>query len=379
MIGSNPLLRRIEKLRVNFDVLNPSIDNEYLARIFEAKAQSVGISPSEEDEATGVLIKNLDKTLNGGESCVLNKRVKERLLIEMKDKKDKTLMKFTQMVQRVLREFRQTTSSLTGILDLKYLTSTSSGVDRKADNKKRKSYDKETVVATQKKTCYTCGRPGHEGGSSCWSWNHPNANKDPNVSFRESKFGKIFNENIKKKDSKVLDLKMDGKVLPTRHDVYGNPWTGFVERVKPQGSSDKKKQKTQKRKGNDMYSSIQSYLNAFKASERVLVPCTIFNDINSINVNVLIDTGALQDNYISEDVAELLKRSTDKDLNFDNNFTCKLSLTDRELITNINLGGTSNVVSTLGKEIFNLKFLNEINLQYEILPCITANIFRERI
>ena len=26
-----------------------------------------------------VLIKNLDKTLNGGESCVLNKRVTERL------------------------------------------------------------------------------------------------------------------------------------------------------------------------------------------------------------------------------------------------------------------------------------------------------------
>jgi hypothetical protein len=86
---------------------------------------------------------------------------------------------------------------------------------------------------------------------------------------------------------------------------------------------------------------------------------------NFLTVTALIDSGALQDNYVSVDVAGWLLEQEQFLVN------CKKPKCNGK---SVNLGGTSFNKITLGNVAFHCKFLNEVSKKNEFLTCLNAKI-----
>jgi hypothetical protein len=136
--------------------------------------------------------------------------------------------------------------------------------------------------STDDATCDVCGRNNHES-SDCYMKFHPNANKS-NSKWVDSHFGKLFAE----RDPST-------KTLPLRYDINGNKVTippDVKERLVAMGKSSHGK----RRRG--------------ELNEEYLFKCSLINKnlplYKGLNINALLDTGALESNYISKDVEEKL-------------------------------------------------------------------------
>jgi hypothetical protein len=132
--------------------------------------------------------------------------------------------------------------------------------------------------------CYMCGRNGH-AGSECKNASHPHSNKNPSKRWIDTEIGKKYQ--TLDNSYKVLPfdkvISKDGKKLNQYDPNFKNK---FVN----------------KKEGMNVLSSIlSSYSNDFT---------TVFylqtRDNKSKAVHVLLDTGALTGDYISDEIAEYL-------------------------------------------------------------------------
>ena len=115
---------------------------------------------------------------------------------------------------------------------------------------------------------------------------------------------------------------------------------------------------------------IVSFINDNRITTKYFVQCYVStNDSNCLPVNVLVDTGALQGNYVSPTVADWLDKQdlVGKPL-------CIISKKEARKINSVNLAGTNISTQTLGIRSFNVKFFNEINKTCETLSCLRYTI-----
>ncbi len=91
------------------------------------------------------------------------------------------------------------------------------------------------------------------------------------------------------------------------------------------------------------------------------------NQTESIFIQVLLDTGAKDSNFVSTKVATLLR---ERKINDSSNSQCELSINDSTEILTVTLGGTNNFVSSFGNIACNFTFFNELNKMYETINCL---------
>jgi hypothetical protein len=174
--------------------------------------------------------------------------------------------------------------------------------------------------------CDVCGRANH-GSSDCYMIFHPNANRS-STNWAESYFGKQFAE-------KTPSI----KTLPLRYDVNGNKVTVPPDILEKLAAMDKK-----------------SFHGKRKRGEEYLFKCSLQNNNlplhKGLNIRALLDTGAIESNYISKEVeTELIKDGAKR-------HKCK------KLVCS----GFKTCTSCLGSYNIFLKFFNEINKVDEIIP-----------
>jgi hypothetical protein len=144
--------------------------------------------------------------------------------------------------------------------------------------------------------------------------------------------------------------------------VDGSNWTP-PDSDSASNSSEGGRVKGKSKKGKKIFAALLSNNKSF------LRTCYVSTDgINSLPVNVLFDTGAVQDNYVSTDVASWLLDRT-----FINS-ACVLPVAEATCKSAINLGGTSNNSISLGAVSFHFNFLNEVVNNLESLSCLKAKI-----
>ncbi len=91
------------------------------------------------------------------------------------------------------------------------------------------------------------------------------------------------------------------------------------------------------------------------------------NLTNWLFVNILIDSGALQANYVNTKIAAWIKEQHDIELP-----VCKQTNFSNNII--VNLGGTSNSIKILGLHTFSIKIFNELSKEYDILNCLDFKV-----
>ena len=85
---------------------------------------------------------------------------------------------------------------------------------------------------------------------------------------------------------------------------------------------------------------------------------------------MLIDTGAEQANFVSQEVAQWLEDNQDEE----GIEVCRLDSRKASEQSPIGLGGTNITVSTLGRLTYKLNFVNEVTNEIETAFCIKFKI-----
>ena len=157
------------------------------------------------------------------------------------------------------------------------------------------------------KACAACGRNGHKAGrDSCYfvSANHPDYNTDwKTLSFEKSNKGRAWM--AKGKPEIPHGLTLSGK--------NWEPKISFQEWRKKRApdSEDTENPSKRQKKGNNFTTNHNCHLldetESSPVSEAHTLHCGIITPQKKSYVNVLIDTGALQGNYLSADVAQWLQ------------------------------------------------------------------------
>ena len=212
------------------------------------------------------------------------------------------------------------------------------------DNKKRKlENEKVTKTYLSKKPmtpCSVCGRP--HGGSDCFLKAHPDANKDSKKTFLETNAGKIWQLNGK--TSLSSQQRVEGRVLVTlEKDVKDKISSMYNPPDKKKGIFHVNSVKNDQHLillSDEQITSKESP-SLFKAE----VGRKMYNPKDKIIVNVLLDTGSLQANFIHESVANMLVKAGAKYVNI-----------------NASVKGFGPATVAISKYlVFDIEFVNENN------------------
>ena len=165
-------------------------------------------------------------------------------------------------------------------------------------NKKQGGEKSRKEERDYSKNCSACGRPGHTAGeNSCYYiWaKHPDFNKDwKKTRFDKSEKGKAWI--AKGKNSVAINSKLDG----TKWEFGEKSFAAFTEATS----------KKRKREGKNIHSHSCYLLEETEVSPvstAHTLRCGIITPRKKSYVDILIDTGALQGNYLSSDVAQWLR------------------------------------------------------------------------
>jgi hypothetical protein len=170
--------------------------------------------------------------------------------------------------------------------------------EHQKQGKNRKDYSK---------ACAACGRNGHKAGrDSCYfvSANHPDYNTDwKTLSFEKSNKGKAWM--AKGKPEIPHGLTLSGK--------NWEPKISFQEWRKKRApdSEDTENPSKRQKKGNNFTTNHNCHLldetESSPVSEAHTLHCGIITPQKKSYVDILVDTGSLQGNYLSADVAQWLR------------------------------------------------------------------------
>jgi len=169
--------------------------------------------------------------------------------------------------------------------------------------------DKKTDDTKHVTACNGCGRkhPNHE---QCILRDHPDFNKS-NKSWVESEKGKLWAA----KDAKV-------EVLPWFQTLAGTKWEAPdkpVKKFRPQGKLDNNPYYLTYTNCNNCNNTERIYLNSLHNTDNFTdtfpVICLQEKDLVHVNLNALLDSGALQENYVSKSVIEKLGLETKNIIN----------------------------------------------------------------
>lgn len=106
-----------------------------------------------------------------------------------------------------------------------------------------------------------------------------------------------------------------------------------------------------------------------------LVPCTIScNNGKSLTVQALVDTGALDENYASLEVAEWIRQETESG---GSNCVIPEAVANSHAI--ISLGGSLSTFKAKGVVVCDLTFINEITSKHEKLSCLQFRVIPSQI
>lgn len=116
--------------------------------------------------------------------------------------------------------------------------------------------------------------------------------------------------------------------------------------------------------------SLHHVLSSLNPMSEVLKEFWIsLNSENFLTVSTLLDSGAIQDNFISTEMAKLVTGLAS------GSPSCVHSALEATKREQINLGGTSSNNTTLGSIRLNVKFFNEKERTFDIMSCLKFKIF----
>jgi len=170
------------------------------------------------------------------------------------------------------------------------------------------------------KSCPGCGHPGHRH-RECKFRNHPNFNSNPSVAFQNTEAGKKV-----KRLNRAFDV--NGKAIPQTKGM--------------------------------ILASIANHLPFENA-----LPCTIFTSSNELCIHALLDTGALQGNYVSVETANWVRTQGTNGL-------CPSLPADKDKLIDLAIHGFQ--AKSLGSIMFNLKYFNEQSKIQTELTCLHATV-----
>ncbi len=159
------------------------------------------------------------------------------------------------------------------------------------EDKPKPTYLKK--LSTIPKLCYNCGRPITKEHIPCLLWKHPDHNHNKEISWLDSPAGKKWHN----KDSNIT-------VLPEYKTLTG-------EAFKKPTREEQKKDMKGKRKPNVDLKENNSVHNVFTLQK---INSNLFNANIQINNNILLsidyllDTGALQGNYLAKRIFDSLEK-----------------------------------------------------------------------
>ena len=266
---------------------------------------------------------------------------------------------------------------------------------RESSSNKPKSSEKPTT-GDKKVLCYVCGKP-HPG--DCMLRDHPDANLDPSIPWTESKYGKIYGQRI----PPVTKLPNTGSIAkpgwtnpspppndaPENRKASGDKSTGSKRKKEHDSRRSKKSKKDSSSSSSNSRpsspsSSVMERRNRTRKSKDdsdyetenedcksqyptpilcttthtkhdYLLTCFLSTPSLKIQrtINCLVDTGALDDNYVSEEIGDELKKSGALATQCERQKVCSCS---------------SNVCfDCLGVVHFSATFKNEITNIYETI------------
>ena len=191
----------------------------------------------------------------------------------------------------------------------------------KGDNNKSRQHDQQARQkdgGERKKfktsggtSCNVCGRDGCVPGK-CPMWNHPHANKERGVSWKDSKWGPVYGSKLEEFQSKVL--------LATRKAVEGNQGKYTLVKLDPsEMPTDNKKGGNKRgkfdRKSNEVSEIGLTNLNNFTSGNSTFNPLISARDVNTTEGEPLIlgtgilDSGAYGgtiNNYVNKAMVDKL-------------------------------------------------------------------------
>jgi hypothetical protein len=360
------LEEKLSHLRVAVDVKNATCLDPYFVEIFDAVAMHGG-EKGTQTRAVELLIAGLLKPAAGRTSVSeVNRRMHTLVkqgqtpttIEEYVDKVAECFALGHEQTMQAIAWYGGETTSLP-IAKKRAHTEIEDGEVVENDNSKNRSRgsgggsSKSAASSAQNPQkahlCWGCGRDGHHMDKCPFS-SHPDFNRQK-VSFAQSSAGKRLKE---RGVSKIQ--------LHSTKRVDGSNWTP-PDSDSASNSSEGGRVKGKNKKGKKIFAALLSNNKSF------LRTCYVSTDgINSLPVNVLFDTGAVQDNYVSTDVASWLLDRT-----FINS-ACVLPVAEATCKSAINLGGTSNNSISLGAVSFHFNFLNEVVNNLESLSCLKAKI-----
>lgn len=227
------------------------------------------------------------------------------------------------------------------------------GSDANTDHKKSR---REQDDSHKKFPCNGCGNLAVKQWDECLHCTgHPDRNAQGK--WEDSKAYKEIKARIDPDGSKSRKI-----YLLEKKRADGTPLTDkeLAAKQKAHDALESRIKQARDRKGeDDVFSHINNPGDA-------LIECFLSTDnINRLSVQVLVDSGAVTANYVSEDVARWIEdqavRSTPM---------CHVSTLERDKLSVVNLGGTASSCNTLGTCSCNFIFLNEANNECESLPCL---------
>ena len=254
---------------------------------------------------------------------------------------------------------------------------------------KRSDQDEPSSKKKKKDFCYRCGHA--HLSKDCTLKDHPDANHERNVSWAESKYGKLWRdkgkyrlpakssisdenwggEEAEPKDSKSKDSKSSsqpkGSKKPKKNersssqDSRESKSSKGTKAKKASKSSDDEREEDSDCKSNSSFASLNTLSNP--PLQYFLITCSLYSTPSRVldrNVAVMLDTGAIDRSYVSIEVGKELKKAGSLVAPCDVDKICSCS--------------RDNCFACLGKVPLHLKFFNELTNSFEMISLVATII-----
>jgi hypothetical protein len=354
----------LREAKLSLDVRKTETFLSYIQSIFTVKHEAV----TKETSESGVVEHLLSHIVKGSNVTLANRTLHQRLSRVKSNLTSLTL--FTNEISRLCNAARSSVEEADQWEERPAAKGTSdNGKDQRS--KGESSHNSGDNNAKSKRfTCNGCGnREAKQAGNSCIKCvGHPDRNTSGQWQDSES--------------FKAIRARLPNApfpYLPSNHRANGDPLS-TAERTRRDELRDAFKEKSasgkQPRTSPNPSGKYQKnnrvatgkYLNTLLRNNQSLplVPCNVLtNDGASFAVQALVDTGALDENFVSPRVVKWWaeKNQVSKD-------SCKIPADLANSLSRIIMGGTNIVEISTGMVAMHISFLNQITNSVEIMPCL---------
>ena len=371
---------KAKTLRVSIDVANATSIDGYIASLTDLETNLLMQRNHSEDMVVDALIGGLVKVHGDSNTSnkTMQKLMRDRYIPSLK--RGKTVADFRSF-------FCETVSTArTNVLEArKWICEDSLTKSDHGQNQPSPHHDQNQSSSHHLKVCDGCGTklaPKAKGGHKCsYCAGHPDRNLTGK--WTESASYTAVSKSIKNSGRRVehprlmSNRRADGTPFTAEQQAQRAKgladWNAKGAALATEGSNEDQPANSQKpkpvHKGKFSRQKCKTHLNVMNISDGFLKRFFIStNDDNFLPVHTLLDSGALQDNFVNPALVQRLRT------NAVGNPTCRMSASEAANSAIVNLGGTDSSSSTLGNITFNVKFFNEVSKELDILNCLKFKI-----